>query len=345
MELGTILASLKFTGIGLSMAFGVLALLTKYRDDDGSITRWGRFALVGVFTSGLASAGAQSVELALSNEARRAAELRTLAELELNTRLLTNIERGLNPLSDVRASFWLSVSLGDPELLGFTKRFEEAVEPLVNRWEADPLSRDDDRAYPSSTDMNGKVLSVSVRQNSPLFPQRSTERFAYTVFENSTITLYFYRTPIEIQKFPHFGAIEPGRVVKEPDIVMYFEQDYDSPWDISLEYEPPTGAFRVKGSSILSDARYWNSSGEIISLLDLTGAQVFITAGHTLVSFEEPNKRVHPEVDAVILDIGSRKGLWFRRTKLILHKNPIDGETVYEYRFPKTFEGVVADLQ
>jgi hypothetical protein len=343
--LTTILAILKFTGIGLSMAFGVLALLTKYRDDDGNITRWGRFALIGVFASGLSSAAAQSVELILSNKARRDAEHRTQLELEANTRLLTQINRGLNPLSDVRASFWLRVSLEHPELRGFVKRFVTSVNPLIARWESDASSRGDALAYPSSKDMNGKVLTVNVRQDSPLFPQEGSERFAYTVFENTTITMRFYRTPIEIRQFPHYGAIEPSRSVRDPDIEMYFEQDDASPWDINLEYEPATGTFRVRGSSIFSDPNYWRSSGEIVSLLDLAGAQVFITAGHTLVSFEEREKRVHPEVDSVVLDVGSRKGLRFRGARLIAHKDPVDGQTIYEYRFPKSFEAAVAELQ
>jgi len=46
MDLGLILVTLKFVGIGLSTAFGV-ALLTEYRDESRRITLWGRVAIVG----------------------------------------------------------------------------------------------------------------------------------------------------------------------------------------------------------------------------------------------------------------------------------------------------------
>ena len=113
------------------MGFGVLAVLTKYRDDADRVTRWGRIAVIGVFASGILSAGAQPVELALSNRDRRDAQRRTLDELETNTHLLTQINRGLNPLSNVRASFSLRVSLDDPDLRPFVERFVSSVNLLI----------------------------------------------------------------------------------------------------------------------------------------------------------------------------------------------------------------------
>jgi hypothetical protein len=343
MDLGIILATLKFTGIGLSLAFGILALLTKYRDSDGRITRWGRIALVGVFASGLVSAGAQSVELARSNEARRDAERRTLAELEANNRVLNEINRGLNPLSDVRAGFWLSVPLDQPELQSFVQRFTQSVEPLVAGSNTDPLSGSELGAYPVERDMNGKLLTVAVASNSPLFPQKDTERFAYTVFRSSEITMYFYREPIEIESFIKFGFLNPNHV--SPDITMSFERNYDDPSNIILEYGIKDKKFRVFYASHRSNSQYWGSSGRILSLLDLPSSQVFIIARHSMVSFEELDKTVHPEILSVVLDVGSRQGLWFRAANLVAHKDPFDGEAIYEYRFPDSLEAIIADLR
>ena len=76
----------------------------------------------------------------------------------------------------------------------------------------------------------------------------------------------------------------------------------------------------------------------------MPGVAVFITTGHSLVSFEEPEKRVHPSVHTIVLDIGARQGLWFREAQLKKHKDPVDGKTIYEYRFPATIEDIAAAL-
>ena len=342
MELSTWLVILKFIGIALSAGFGVLALLTEYKDKERKITYWGRIALTGVVLSAIITATAQSIELVLKEAQAEDNQKRALAQLKTNEKLLTNINRGLNPLTDVRASFSLDVDLEQPELQTFVQRFTRQISPLIAKWETEPNPRSVDHAYPSIQEINGKILEVSVRQDSALFPNLETERFAYTVFEHSTITMHFYAKPIPVDEFLHYGEVTER--TKLPDITMSFEQDDDSPWDINLEFEPETKKFRVSGNGIKSDERYWDSTGKIISLLDLANAQVFITTGHSLVSFEEPEKRVHPSVHTIVLDIGARQGLWFREAQLKKHKDPVDGKTIYEYRFPATIEDIAAAL-
>src|SRR4051812_9115259 len=77
------LASLLATG-----AFGILALVTKYEDDQGGITRWGKIAIGGIVVS-------SGISLALyALEASRAKETadRATAEAEVTKRHLEQLE-------------------------------------------------------------------------------------------------------------------------------------------------------------------------------------------------------------------------------------------------------------
>ena len=319
-----------------------MALLTKYKDKDDKITKWGRVALVGVIASALITAATQSVELIVDSATSKRNQEATLAQLKTNSKLLSEMNRTLNPLEDVRASFWLGVELDKPELSSYVERLEKDVAPLVAKWNEGKEIRSSSTAHPSVRRNDGSVEEITIRQDSRLFPQPDTERFAHTVFEHSTITMHFFKTPIEIEEFPYYGYASQEK--KNPDLTMHFEQDYDSPWDVNLEYKPKTGEFRIRGNGIVSEHRFWNSTGRILSVTDLEGSQVFVTAGHTLVSFEEREKRVHPTVQTVILEIGARKGLWFRSDDLDHHID-VDGDTIYEYRFPNSAEELVNDLR
>lgn len=340
------LVFLKFFSVAMSAFFGVLALLTEYKDKSGKITSWGRVALVGVLISAFITASSQAIEMSLSQAASQRNQERALAQLQANSDILFDIRRSLNPLDDVRASYWLVVELDHPELKSFKTNFLAEVQELKELWEDHPSTSRISAAYPSVRNMDGSVVEITVPQSSPLFPNREEHRFAYTVFEHSDITLRFYREPIEIDQFPFFGSIDQSRFdkIKDPDLEMGFEQNYDDGSDKSLEYNFEDQQFLVRGSDIKSDKRYWDNSGEFVSALDLVGSQVFITAGHALVSFEEREKRVHPRLGNIVLDIGDRKGLWLSPSLLTEHLDPTDGEIVYEYRFPDEWEILISTL-
>jgi hypothetical protein len=344
------LAVTKFTSIVLTGGFAALALLTRYKDSEGNITRWGKIAIAGVAASAVTGALSQSIELLLKARADEASQNRALAELARNSELLTQINRGLNPLTNVRATFWLEVKLNHPELQPFIRRFKSQLGPLIARWESDPSGHEGGPEYPNVRTTDNKVSTVTISQDSRLFPRKTTEPFAYTVLKYSTISMYFYKPPIKIDEFPEYVlGVEPVNTeildrIKQPDIKMSFEQNYNNPSDIELNYSPRTEQFYVHGFNIESKDRYWNSSGKIISALDLAGAQVFITSEHILVSVEEPQKRVHPELSAVALHISNRKSLWFRAQKLTVHTHR-DGPKIYEYRFPDKFEQIDTDLR
>lgn len=85
----------KALSIVLTGAFGILGLLTEYRDKEtNKITRWGRIALIGILVSSFGGVVAQILES--SDNARKALELSTKTQITV-----TNIERLLNPIGSM----------------------------------------------------------------------------------------------------------------------------------------------------------------------------------------------------------------------------------------------------
>ena len=89
------LAITKFFGITLAGAFGVIALLVEYKDQQGKVTKWGRIALSGVIVSMLLSMLAHGLELSKQSRASHVAQRKTLEAVERNQNVLNQISRVL----------------------------------------------------------------------------------------------------------------------------------------------------------------------------------------------------------------------------------------------------------
>ena len=116
----TSLSILKYVSVGLAGAFGVIGLLTKYRDDDGNITVWGRLALIGILTSSAISATAQSLE-------GRRETTKAEANQKQAQRVLHEISRTLQPLSEFTVSISISLPIDDDEKRSFEKALNDFI--------------------------------------------------------------------------------------------------------------------------------------------------------------------------------------------------------------------------
>ncbi len=111
---------------------GVAALLVEYKDKEtGKITKWGRYALIGVGASFLIGASNLWLDYTQKkNESRETANKQREAS-EQTLRIVTDISRTLNPLKDVRASFWATYRFDQPELAKYRERLDEGVHNLL----------------------------------------------------------------------------------------------------------------------------------------------------------------------------------------------------------------------
>ncbi|MEI9938820.1 MAG: hypothetical protein WDO69_16495 [Pseudomonadota bacterium] len=189
-----------------------------------------------VWRSSGTSAAAQATELKLSDRARREAEARAQQQLEQNATLLKEVSRGLHPLGDATVDFWLEVPFDEPELKSFVEGFV----------------RDSKRAYDNCAGRcaslferveirpDGSLFGFAIDTRSPLFPKFRAEPRVFQTVNSSAVLLRWFRAYSE-SKAPD----QPGR-------------------------------FSVEGRGFKSQRAEWASTGNIVSLLDIPGSQVFI---------------------------------------------------------------------
>jgi len=88
----------KVTSIGVTGAFGCLALATKYKEQDGTITRWGKIALGGILLSSSGGIVAQWKESSRNEASAKAAREQTLSLVKQTQRSVEGMEHLLNAI-------------------------------------------------------------------------------------------------------------------------------------------------------------------------------------------------------------------------------------------------------
>ena len=120
------LALLKFTAIGIAAAFGIVAALTKTRDETtGKVTRGGWTLVFFMIASGTIAAVTQAIEISISNEQQRADRLHRLQEYETLYDLV-------HPLGELRVHINATYPMSmDPDSIGdvWLKRVSDALPP------------------------------------------------------------------------------------------------------------------------------------------------------------------------------------------------------------------------
>lgn len=120
------LALLKFAAIGIAAALGIVAALTKTRDETtGKVTRGGWTLVAFMIASGTIAAVTQAIEISNSNEQQRADRLHRLQEYEALYDLV-------HPLGELRVHINATYPMSmDPDGIGdvWLKRVSDALPP------------------------------------------------------------------------------------------------------------------------------------------------------------------------------------------------------------------------
>lgn len=402
---------LKITSMIATGVFGALGLLTKYKDDKGTITRWGRIALAGIllssgFSLGLyiletskakaaaekakteAEATSQVLKNILSNAQTTAAGLeQTLDQqrrnlersdyiavgmenslaaqrlvvsgnktilsgvtnsvkkqgelLTLNTGTLNEVTRGLYPIKDVTIGYWISVPTDHVQLKKYVDRFDRELTPLLPRltfdsrisWIRGGSSEGDSRRY----------RRFSFGADAPLAPSETTERLAYTILGYSEVQLELFKQPTDPSSYR--VSFEYRTTPITPDLKLSVAGGFSSglSGEHRIDYDIKSKQFSLSASSLPSDPRYWNSTGKILGIPDLLGAQMIVRLPSIMVSGDAtvdaylPEIRRRFELDTLIISLAGGRQFWFRRD---MFKKYIDerGYPVYSFIFPSTSE-------
>jgi hypothetical protein len=109
--------------IVLTGAFGILGLLTEFKDKDKKITKWGQVSLAGILVSSSLGLIAQLEESSQQQHAKENTAKQTLLLLQNTDAAVHEIQRALSPLSDPRVSLYFTISCNDAKY----KKFCEAT--------------------------------------------------------------------------------------------------------------------------------------------------------------------------------------------------------------------------
>ncbi|HEY7245566.1 MAG TPA: hypothetical protein VH678_16975 [Xanthobacteraceae bacterium] len=312
-------------------ASGIAVLLVDYKDKKtGQITKWGRYALFGIGISFLIGASNLWIDyVQKSRETRNAAE-RARENSEKTLQIVTDISRNLNPFKDVRVGFAFSYPFDHPDLAKYRDRLDTGVRALL------PGIQKSNREIEgvSWVRMTKDVIDiVRLRNDSPLFPREDDESLAFQVFLRRGLSLYFFKMPINPSAYDLRSSFSP-------DINMDFNATSGFDQEIEVHYHLQTKTIEFVAYSILSKPESWQSSGKIVSSIDLPETQLIVQLEYdenatALAKQRQPLQRIDlPHTMSVDMTIGDRR-TWDME-EFEQHKGP-RGTTNFVYSFPRSY--------
>lgn len=347
--MGTALNILKLVGLVLTGAFAVLGLLTEFRNNHTKkITTWGKIALIGILTSTALSFVSQVLESAKSAREAQESAKQAQEQIARSNEILNNLNRSLNPLANVRVTYWLTAPLEAPEFAAYRERLIKGV--------AEILASGDQKSIAGTGFISrrgpGGPEAVSIPSNSPLMPQRD-ELIPFYLLRYSGLQFSSFRKHHSDSEF----VADDVKTRPEPD--LWFEvgtetgAKNDQVYD--LEYDLQSHQLTIFASDLFSDPKYWRSNNQIQAVPDLSNAQLALQIDNTVMPMLPVDGRLDAvgqtlshlrsqmHLGSVILKINTRE-LWIKGRKRDMTRLVNSGPrpfAVYTTIFPKN----VDDLQ
>ena len=350
-----IISLLKYLSILLTACSGIYALFVSYKDGSGNITRAGKHALALIVCSALIAIGSHSLELIRgyrekqSTSDRRAQD--TLEAVRRTEKTLFEINRGLQLLNTIYVRFEVDVPLEDVRLATYATRFNNQLAGLLPALERREAGIED--VYISHRNKQGPQ-AVTFSAKSSLAPRKAEEPIPFFVLGHMEVSLEFYKYPIEPERHP--GMIDFS-VAKTPADLALIEKDLKS-GDLGFEVDSSaspssnremhnfhfrlsTKKLSVSSPSIRVNNEYVRSSGEIVSVADLPGSQLFLMLRSPIVSgkieVDEPLFEVRKKLtlDSVTLRVANGREFQLNSKDMTKLMTPA-GFPMYVFYWPKT---------
>jgi hypothetical protein len=312
---------LKYVALILAAVMALITLVKKTRDDVGQLTRHGKwyYALIILFLAiGLGSQ--------IADDRRQARS--TTEQLQRNTDLLEQVVRGQYPLQNIRASYQLRIAKDLPGVQEYEERLNSSISQVVRQLSS--------VKYRQANDIRSAVLEpepiILFCQNSRLMPSALKDPEAARLVGALNVRVLLYRKRVAVERWP--SSVVTGASALQPDVEMWF-----SGGDRCIDYRARERQLILRDIGASTNSSQWESSGELLSVLDLRGAQMVIDV--------HPRRTDQLQGQLLLFDfelfIGPLQALWLPKDRLTAHYLP-NGDSVYEFIFPETLEGIL-DLQ
>ncbi|MDQ2974151.1 MAG: hypothetical protein M3R69_01920 [Acidobacteriota bacterium] len=246
-------------------------------------------------------------------------------QLKRNNVLLEQVIRGQYPLQNIRASYQLQVPLTFSGIEEYERRLNGSMPQITSQVSSSK--------YRQSNDIRIATLEppgLMFCQNSPFMPSMATNPGAARLFGALNVRVLLYRKPVKPEQWPLFVVTGAGPV--QPDVEMWFAGG-----DRCIDYRARERVMILRDIGAETDEKQWESSGDIVSVMDLRGAQMVV----------DVDPRRTDQLDSQLpLDefeffVGSLEALWLPKDRFI-QRSLANGDIAYEFVFPASLDEILA---
>ncbi|MBO9441126.1 hypothetical protein J7363_03395 [Phaeobacter italicus] len=263
-----LLAILKTSGALISGLLGLTALFSNFRMTNGHLSLTGKLVFAGILFSSSVAATTSVLESLSDFESNR-------EQMARNETLLHEISRAVQPIAELKISFFATIPTDHPQVRSYVTRLEEGINDRAD----DLLKFPPDDQYEGlsviSKDIDHGILSVSIKPESDLWPSLPDEAAINSVVTFGSPSLSFLRKPISLTEYPltHRDAdlSAMGLPMGQNPTLMWKVQERKLQIFGSVEYQKD----------------FWFSSGKITSFNDLLGSQFVISFPYSDADFIE----------------------------------------------------------
>lgn len=264
--------TMKIVAGAASSVLGIIGVLVSYRDQYGTLNRWGKVVIGLIAASGV-------VTIALTVLDARAAKKASESQEAQNGLLLADIDRSLNPISNFSVFYELRAPVNGPLFRPYNRWLAERVRKAhldhdvvafdkagrMNPRFADATRRFAHyRADATAIGLHGEVLDLEIDRGSRLLPQ--TMRNLTDVLMSTGSTLAFFKVPRPPARLTLvFGGPHSA------DFIVPAFPDPES--RNSITFEPRRGGVALQRLDRY-ESKFAHSNGQITSILDLAGSQI-----------------------------------------------------------------------
>lgn len=265
MDIDSALLYLKLFMAFLTGILGLIGLLFKFRDDNGQITAGGFTIIFGIIISLFIAFSITVYETRISTIAAK-------EQLERTQNVLIEFNRTQQPIKRLYVTYHFDF----PEDDDLVNDYIEMIERIVSHNKEKLMSIPHHEEYKGfeiiTIDINEEPISISIEQDSLYWPKNDYEVIARVAFA-SFIGIHIFTMPIEPNKFFPLHAVYPKDKFKYP--VSDFIANGFSIGRNALHLDYQERKLSISGRIEFSP-ELWLTNGNIRSIIDLHGSQIFI---------------------------------------------------------------------
>lgn len=265
-----VLVVVKIVGILTSGILGVMSSVLKIKDGSGQLTIKGKFFIAGSVAGLCAALISQILETYLQRQAQAASQMESLESTRKLQQIMANLNRSLQPLGKFSVFIHdAHVSLDDIAFDGYKKRLDKTISVYLNKSQRERmLDRDISAPFGFGRGDDYKPTSISVEAGGKYYPSVQDNKKIGAMAFPICYRFVFFKESIKADSYSpiqHYGS---GLGDLRADTFL--------PKPFPLSKNLNTGVYSIGGNLEFRD---WEDvSGKIVSIPDLAGAQLFISA-------------------------------------------------------------------